>query len=34
MYGKGTFIDSRLDDSEQYPVAAKAGWDANAMKLI
>jgi cytochrome c peroxidase len=26
MYGKGTFIDARLSDSEQYPVAAKAGW--------
>jgi hypothetical protein len=26
MYGKGTFIDSRLNDSKQYPVAAKAGW--------
>jgi CxxC motif-containing protein (DUF1111 family) len=26
MYGKGTFIDSRLDDKKQYPVAAKAGW--------
>jgi hypothetical protein len=26
MYGKGTFIDARLDDPEQYPVAAKAGW--------
>ena len=26
MYGKGTFIDSRLDDKQQYPVAAKAGW--------
>jgi Cytochrome c len=26
MYGKGTFIDARLDDAEQYPVAAKAGW--------
>jgi hypothetical protein len=26
MYGKGTFIDSRLDDEQQYPVAAKAGW--------
>jgi cytochrome c peroxidase len=26
MHGKGTFIDARLDDSEQYPVAAKAGW--------
>jgi hypothetical protein len=26
MYGKGTFIDSRLENAEQYPVAAKAGW--------
>lgn len=26
MYGKGTFIDSRLDNAEQFPVAAKAGW--------
>ena len=26
MYGKGTFIDSRLNDPKQYPVAAKAGW--------
>lgn len=26
MYGKGTFIDARLDDEQQYPVAAKAGW--------
>jgi hypothetical protein len=26
MYGKGTFIDARLNDPEQYPVAAKAGW--------
>ena len=26
MYGKGTFLDSRLDDAKQYPVAAKAGW--------
>jgi cytochrome c peroxidase len=26
MYGKGTFIDERLNDSKQYPVAAKAGW--------
>jgi hypothetical protein len=26
MYGQGTFIDERLDDAEQYPVAAKAGW--------
>jgi mono/diheme cytochrome c family protein len=26
MYGKGTFIDSRLDNAKQYPIAAKAGW--------
>src|SRR5688572_6000843 len=26
MYGKGTFVDSRLNDAKQYPVAAKAGW--------
>jgi mono/diheme cytochrome c family protein len=26
MYGKGTFIDPRLDDADQFPVAAKAGW--------
>ena len=26
MYGKGTFIDSRLENAKQYPVAAKAGW--------
>ena len=26
MYGKGTFFDSRLENAEQYPVAAKAGW--------
>jgi len=26
MYGKGTFLDSRLENAEQYPVAAKAGW--------
>ncbi len=26
MYGKGTFIDSRLENAEQYPIAAKAGW--------
>jgi hypothetical protein len=26
MYGKGTFIDSRLNNAKQYPVAAKAGW--------
>lgn len=26
MYGKGTFIDSRLNNAKQYPVAARAGW--------
>lgn len=26
MYGQGTFFDSRLENAEQYPVAAKAGW--------
>ena len=26
MYGKGTFIDSRLENAKQYPIAAKAGW--------
>ena len=26
MYGKGTFFDSRMENAEQYPVAAKAGW--------
>ena len=26
MYGRGTFIDSRLDDKKRYPIAAKAGW--------
>lgn len=26
MHGKGTFIDSRLENAEQYPVAVKAGW--------
>jgi cytochrome c peroxidase len=26
MYGKGTFIDARLNDANRYPVAAKAGW--------
>jgi hypothetical protein len=25
MHGKGTFIDSRLDNAKQFPVAAKAG---------
>ena len=26
MYGKGTLLDARLDNAEQYPVAAKAKW--------
>jgi hypothetical protein len=26
MHGKGTFLDSRLNDSSQFPVAAKAGF--------
>jgi mono/diheme cytochrome c family protein len=26
MFGQGTFIDTRLDNAEQYPVAAKARW--------
>jgi hypothetical protein len=26
MHGRGTFLDSRLDDAKRYPVAAKAGW--------
>ncbi len=26
MYGQGTFFDERLENAEQYPVAAKAGW--------
>jgi len=26
MHGKGTFIDSRLNDASRYPVAAKAGF--------
>jgi len=26
MHGKGTFFDSRLENAEQYPIAAKAGW--------
>jgi hypothetical protein len=26
MNGKGTFLDSRLENAKQYPVAAKAGW--------
>jgi cytochrome c5 len=26
MNGKGVFIDSRLNDARQFPVAAKAGW--------
>jgi len=27
MHGKGTFVDSRLKDSDQFPVAARAGFD-------
>jgi hypothetical protein len=27
MHGKGTFFDPRLKDEEQFPVAAKAGFD-------
>lgn len=26
MYGKGTLLDARLNNVEQYPVAAKAKW--------
>jgi len=26
MHGKGTFSDSRLDDADQFPIAAKAGF--------
>jgi hypothetical protein len=26
MHGKGTFLDSRLNDASQFPVAAKAGF--------
>jgi hypothetical protein len=26
MHGKGTFYDPRLDDAEQFPIAAKAGF--------
>ena len=26
MHGKGTFLDSRLDDASQFPIAAKAGF--------
>ena len=26
MYGQGTFFDERLENAQQYPVAAKAGW--------
>ena len=26
MYGKGTFLDARLNNAQQYPVAAKAKW--------
>ena len=27
MYGKGTFIDSRLSDKAKYPVVARSGFD-------
>jgi hypothetical protein len=27
MHGKGTFFDPRLKDAEQFPIAAKAGFD-------
>ena len=27
MHGKGTFVDSRLSDPTQFPVAARAGFD-------
>src|SRR5918993_1223037 len=33
MYGKGTFIDSRLNNAKQYPVAAKAGWGRKRDKV-
>ena len=26
MYGKGTFVDSRLENAELFPIAVKAGW--------
>lgn len=26
MHGQGTFFDERLENADQYPVAAKAGW--------
>jgi hypothetical protein len=26
MYGKGTFVDRRLNDPQRFPVAARAGW--------
>jgi cytochrome c peroxidase len=26
MHGKGTFFDARLENANQFPVAAKAGW--------
>jgi len=29
MYGKGTFLDARLNNAEQYPVAAKAKGGQN-----
>ena len=33
MYGQGTFIDARLNDAKQYPVAAKAGWGRKRDKV-
>ena len=33
MYGQGVFIDPRLDDRKQYPVAAKAGWGRKRDKV-
>jgi cytochrome c peroxidase len=36
MHGKGTFFDPRLDDAQQFPVAARAGFGhvQNAEDLI
>src|SRR5918993_3101845 len=33
MYGQGVFIDPRLDNAKQYPVAAKAGWGRKRDKV-
>lgn len=33
MYGQGTFIDARLNDAKQFPVAAKAGWGRKRDKV-